>query len=168
MQTGFSTLPLNKEQAVLAQALKMFYNFSGQHLYKQKENEIHALLDLQAPLEWNEKDRMNIISFTLSFNLPCLFSAFSLPPTLFNRRDEATKTITYFHNWTLQSEEELVNDSEKVNLVDSKRWVVFKGGWESNQPCGESIYALSKLYYLKGEISNLLLQGRDQMLHGCK
>ena len=89
MQPFFNSLPLNRNKVILDEALKIFFNFSGQHLFK--EESYHAILDFQALLEWEEADRMNVIQFSLNFNLPCLFSAFSLPPDLFNKIQADTK-----------------------------------------------------------------------------
>ena len=156
MQPNFSSLPLNTDKAVLTRALDIFLNFSGQHLFLEKEEEFHVVLELQAMLEWEEKDRPNIICVALNWNLPCLFSAFSLPQDLFNTRSDDGKRIKYFHDWELQFDE---GDSSKDGRVTLKKngdgRVVYEGGWTEGQPCGRSTYRLSELYYLEGEIKSL-------------
>ena len=148
MQPNFSSLALNKEPKRLEQALSIFKNFSGQHIYKEESDELHVVLELQALLEWEEQERPNIICLALNLGLPCLFSAFSLPPDLFNKLDKSSRDI----DWKLHFE---ASESDDVSLVDSKGRVVYAGGWIEGKPSGESRYALSEFYHIQGEITNL-------------
>ena len=51
MLPNFSSLPLNRDKGVLTRALDTFLNFSGQHLFLEKEEDFHVVLELQAMLE---------------------------------------------------------------------------------------------------------------------
>jgi hypothetical protein len=81
--TSLALIKLRKSSLVLV----IFQNFTSFHEFTTKTKEMCMPLDLQALLEWDEKDRMNRLSFKFVLILPCWLSSFSLPLSLFILRE---------------------------------------------------------------------------------
>ena len=95
-------------------------------------------------LEWDENERHSIICVVLNSNLLCLFSAFSLPPSLFNEKSDDCKSIKYFHNLALQFDKGGAGKKGKVTLKTTRSESCTKvNGPKANLV--EGVYRISEL-----------------------